>query len=338
VNQASPTSFFRRPRLITLTVGLLCCLSLFAFVGVTAGPESVIRFAVIGDSGSGDKHQRQIAHQMLAWHERLPYDLVLMLGDNIYGGFFGWGGGNKKDFEKRFDRPYADLQERGIAFRAALGNHDMRHRRGQDLIEAYDRFHIDGPHGYYNFTAGTWRTPEGESAPLVEFFVINTIRLEKNKKDPEQLAWLKEALSASRARWRILYGHHPMYSFARAHGSDLGLREKVVPLLLGPDTSSPRVQVALAGHDHIYQRFHPQDGVAYFVCGSSGQLRRGDARPSALVAAVEDQQRSFMLWEASANELRFRAINERGKAFDCGTIEHGAGLRSAQCEALPAGP
>jgi len=80
------------------------------------------------------------------------------------------------------------------------------------------------------------------------------------------------------------------------------------------------VQVVLAGHDHIYQRFHPQKGILYFVCGSSGQLRRGNARPSGAVAAVNDQTRSFMLWEATPTELRFRAINEQGQAFDCGII------------------
>jgi hypothetical protein len=326
----------RPARVLALGAALFFLSGLLASTAGTAGPEPVVRFAVIGDTGTGGNHQRQIARQMLAWHKRLPYDLVLMLGDNIYGGFFGWGGGNKKDFEKKFDRPYADLLEKGIVFRAALGNHDMRHRRGQDLIEAYDRFHIDGPYGYYNFTAGTWITPEGEAAPVVEFFVINTIRLEKEKKDPEQLAWLEQAVSASRARWRVLYGHHPLYSSARAHGSDTGLRMKLAPILLGPDAAGPRVHVALAGHDHIYQRFHPQDGIVYFVCGSSGQLRRGDARPSPLVAAVEDQKRVFMLWEATAEALRFRAINEAGRAFDCGMIGAQAELRSVPCETLPA--
>ena len=272
---------------------------------------------------------------MLAWHDRLPYELVLMLGDNIYGGLFGAGGGDKKDFEKKFDRPYADLRARGVVFRAALGNHDVKHREGRDEIEAYDRFHIGGPQGYYSFTAGEWLPPEGkEPAPLVEFFVINTTRLEKDKRDPEQLVWLEQALAASRARWRVVYGHHPPYSTGRRHASDFGLRRKLEPLLQGDASSAPRVQVVLAGHDHFYQRFHPQQGIAYFVCGSSGKLRRGNARPSSLVAAVEDRQRVFMLWEATAAELRFRALNEQGEAFDCGILRPMALPESVTCSAL----
>jgi hypothetical protein len=94
------------------------------------------------------------------------------------------------------------------------------------------------------------------------------------------------------------------------------------------------VHVVLAGHDHIYQRFHPQNGIVYFVCGSSGKLRRGNARPDALVAAVEDQRRVFMLWEATAEELRFRAINEQGQAFDCGTITSQGQLPAEACPGL----
>ena len=178
----------------------------------------MVRFAVIGDSGTGEKPQYRIARQMAAWHERMPFDLVLMLGDNIYGGWLGLGGGNRKYFDEEFDQPYAELIRRRVIFRAALGNHDTPTRNGQDLIDARDRFHIDGPLGYYRFTAGEWHpqataTPHvggaEHPAPLVEFFVLNTTRMAEGKQDPEQLAWLEKALASSRAHWRIVFGHQP---------------------------------------------------------------------------------------------------------------------------------
>ncbi len=291
-----------------------------------------MRFAVIGDSGSGDEHQQKIADRMAEWHARLPFELVLMLGDNIYGGTFGWGGGDAKDFPERFDHPYKALLSRGVAFRAALGNHDMRHRDGLDLVDAYDRFHIEHPDGYYNFTAGQL----SDGAPLIEFFVINTVRLEKDKEDPLQLEWLERALGGSRARWRIVYGHHPLHSTGKRHGADERMRAKLEPLLLGSwraAGAAPPVHVALAGHDHIYQRFRPQNGIAYFVCGSSGKLRRGNAGPDARVAAVNDRERVFMVWEATPETLRFRAINEHGVAFDCGVLRLGQALQAVDCAA-----
>lgn len=338
---------------------------------------AVVRFAVIGDSGTGKKDQYGIGRQMARWHERLPFSTVLMLGDNIYGGPFGWGGGHRKDFLKKFDKPYAELLERGVWFRASLGNHDTKKDSGQHLIADRDRFHIEGENGYYSFTLGQWdsctdadrnvcATKEGENlAPLVEFFALNTVRFDRGRNDPGQLAWLEQALQNSRARWRIVYGHHPMYSTGKKHGADKRLRGLVEPILLGqkPSTAGakapeglvaenvaaeaatpkertaasdrPRVQVVLGGHDHIYQRFHPQRGIVYFVDGSSGKLRRGNARPDPQVAAVEDQLPVFMLWEATAAELRFRAINIRGEAFDCGRIPAGGEVEEISCDAGP---
>jgi 3',5'-cyclic AMP phosphodiesterase CpdA len=265
---------------------------------------------------------------MAEWHQRLPFGLVLMLGDNVYGGPLNLGGGNAKDFPSRFDQPYAALLSRGVVFRAALGNHDMRHRDGLDLVDAYDRFHIEHPGGYYSFTAG-WLL---DGAPLVEFFVINTVRLEKNKKDPEQLEWLEGALAESRARWRIVYGHHPLYSTGKRHGADERMRAKLEPLFFA--SNKPRVRAVLAGHDHIYQRFHPQGGIAYFVCGSSGKLRRGNAEADSSLAAVNDREHVFMLWDATPEELRFRAINEHGVAFDCGVLRSPGELEPVACAAL----
>ena len=323
------------------------------------------RFAVIGDSGTGEEGQHRIGERMAEWHGRLPFGLVLMLGDNIYGGTFNQGGGNKKDFEKKFDQPYAELLRRGVVFRATLGNHDMQTRDGRDVIESYERFHIERPEGYYSFTAGQWLPEaslgsardegasglrgEGEARPLLEFFVLNTVRLEKDKKDPEQLAWLEQALMDSRARWRIVYGHHPMYSTGKRHGADERMRAKLEPILreekappeagasgLRGGVRQPRVQVVLAGHDHIYQRFHPQKGIAYFVCGASGKLRRGNAKASGEVAAVNDQELVFMLWEATPEELRFYAINERGEAFDCGVVRPAGVVEAEACPAAAA--
>ena len=321
---------WRRSKFLCLFC-LLCVLCIPSPAAQPGGGEP-LRFAVIGDSGTGDAYQFRIAEQMLAWHDRLPFSLVLMLGDNIYGGFLGTGGGHRNDFEEKFDRPYAGLLARGVVFRATLGNHDMRRNDGRELIGDFERFHIGGPLGYYSFTAGEWQTETGEPAPLIEFFVLNTVRLEGRRGDPEQLAWLEQALASSRARWRILYGHHPLYSTGARHGSKIEVRQRVEPLLAGTD-GKPRVQAALAGHDHIYQRWHPQNGVAYLVCGSSGKLRKGNARPSAQVAAVEDQLRTFMLWEATPAELRFRALNERGEAFDCGTLRRTGEVKAAACPA-----
>src|SRR5262245_58209301 len=47
-------------------------------------PDSV-KFAAIGDNGTGDRAQYDVARQMVEWHARFSYDTVIMLGDNMYG-------------------------------------------------------------------------------------------------------------------------------------------------------------------------------------------------------------------------------------------------------------
>src|SRR5438876_273803 len=44
-----------------------------------------IRFAVIGDSGTGDRDQYQVAQEIETYRQKVGFDFVIMLGDNIYG-------------------------------------------------------------------------------------------------------------------------------------------------------------------------------------------------------------------------------------------------------------
>jgi hypothetical protein len=70
-------------------------------------PDSV-RLAVIGDSGTGDKEQFEVARQMTGFDSAFPFDFVVMLGDNIYGGH------EPSDFKRKFEVPYAALLDAGV--------------------------------------------------------------------------------------------------------------------------------------------------------------------------------------------------------------------------------
>lgn len=85
-------------------------------------PKS-IRFAVIGDSGTGKSGQYQVAQQMEKCREKIGFDFVLMLGDNIYGGK------SQRDFERKFELPYKPLLDSGVKFYASIGNHDDPNER-----------------------------------------------------------------------------------------------------------------------------------------------------------------------------------------------------------------
>src|SRR5216683_4564044 len=97
-----------------------------------------LKFAAIGDNGTGDQPEYDVANQMDLWHRRFPFDMVIMLGDNLYGSQ------RPADFVQKFERPYKPLLDAGVKFYASLGNHD---RTSNDL---YGLFNMGGVR-YYTF-------------------------------------------------------------------------------------------------------------------------------------------------------------------------------------------
>ncbi len=251
-----------------------------------AGTPDSLKFAVIGDSGSGQLPQFDVGRQLAAARARFPFELVLMLGDNMYGSQ------RPQDFVDKFERPYAALLQAGVPFYAALGNHDNQSNR------FYQGFNMGGER-YYTFVKKN-----------VRFFVLDT-----NLMDAKQLAWIEEALGQSREEWQVAYFHHPLYSDGARHGSNVELRVVLEPLFVRHG-----VEVVFAGHEHVYQRSTPQKGITHFIEGSSGQLRKGNMRPTAMTAAFFDQDQTFMLVEIAGDEMQFQTISRTGRVVDSGVI------------------
>jgi Na+/H+ antiporter NhaA/predicted MPP superfamily phosphohydrolase len=250
-----------------------------------------LKFAVIGDNGTGEKPQYDVGQQMANARALFPFDMVIMLGDNMYGRQA------PEDFVSKFERPYAALLERGVLFYASLGNHDNQNNR------YYKGFNMGGER-YFTFVKKN-----------VRFFVLDT-----NQLDPKQRSWFDEALQQSHDDWRICYFHHPLYSDGGRHGADVALRVALEPLLV-----KYGVNVVFSGHDHVYERVKPQKGIAYFVAGSGGELRRGDVHRSAETAAYFDQDQAFMLVEVTGDDLYFEAVARTGAIVDAGVIHRQSG-------------
>ena len=146
--------------------------------------------------------------------------------------------------------------------------------------------------------------------PGVRFFALDS-----NYMDKSQLDWLEKELAASGSDWKIAFFHHPLYSSGGTHGSDTQLREKLEPLFL-----KYGVDAVFSGHEHFYERIKPQKGITYFVNGSSGELRKGDTKPSAMTAAHFDQDQAFSLVEVAGDDMYFEARSRTGKTVDSGVV------------------
>ena len=245
------------------------------------------KFAVIGDTGTGGGPQYDIAKLLAGARTRFPYDFVIMLGDNMYGGE------SPSDFVKKFERPYKPILDAGVKFYATLGNHDEPSQR------FYKPFNMDGKR-FYNFKKDD-----------TEFFVLDSTYM-----TPAQVEWLKKALDSSDAKWKIAYFHHPLYSSGEKHGSETDLRVLVEPLFM-----QYGVNVVFAGHEHFYERLKPQNGIYYFTQGGSAKLRKGNLSDrSPMTEKGFDTDNSFMLVEINDDQMFFETISRKGQIVDSGMV------------------
>ncbi len=248
-----------------------------------------LKFAVLGDFGTGDPAQYALAKRMEEVHKAFPFELVLLVGDNIYGS------DRPQDYKTKFEIPYKPLLDAGVRFQAALGNHDAREQR------LYKLFNMNGEL-YYTFKA-----PKQD---------VRVIALESTYMEPDQVVWLEKTLAAASEDWVIVIEHHPLYSSGLTHGSDERLRSALEPLLV-----KYGVDVVLTGHDHLYERSKPQHDITHFVVGSGGKLRPGDFQPNQPFSAkIFDSTNVFLAGEILGDQLVFNAYTTSGAVVDSGTI------------------
>jgi hypothetical protein len=263
--------------------------------------EGSLKFAVIGDSGTGGRQQYEVAARMAEAYAQFPFELVLMLGDNLYGSE------RPRDYEQKFARPYKPLLDAGVKFYASLGNHDDREQR------LYKLFNMGGDL-YYSFKA-----PKQD----VRFFALDS-----TYPDRRQIEWVERELKGAGEDWKIAFFHHPLYSSGGRHGPSEDLRKVLEPLFLKYNVSA-----VFAGHEHFYERIVPQKGILYMTSGGAAKLREGNIRPNSPITAKGfDDDNHFVVMEIDGDEMFFQAISRRGETVDSGSF------RRRQSDTTSGGP
>jgi tartrate-resistant acid phosphatase type 5 len=216
----------------------------------SATTSPVVVFAAIGDYGSGNQSEADVAKLVLSWQP----DFIITLGDNNYPS----GAAQHMDeaigqFYHSYIYPYLGSYGAGAEvnrFFPSLGNHDLISQNGKPY---YDYFTLPGNERYYDFTWGP-----------VHLFALDDIESEPDGVGASsvQASWLKAGLAGSTSPWNIVYMHYPPYS-SGMHGSTDWARWPYAEW--GADA-------ILAGHDHTYERL-VENGLMYFVNGLGGNGR-----------------------------------------------------------------
>lgn len=246
--------------------------------------DQALSFVAVGDWGrEGRNHQSEVAVQMGLAAERIDARFVISVGDNFYDD--GVTDIHDPAWQQSFERIYTapSLQ---APWYVALGNHDYQGNAQAQIDYSAQSPRWRMPARWYDFAE---RAPDGAS---VHFFVIDTSPMIRHyyedgarkvkvgdQKDnvAVQLAWLDRELQRSRARWKIVVGHHPVYSgkadeaspdddsSEHLHGGSPDLIALVDPII-----QRHGVALYLNGHDHDLQ--HVVHGRTHYVCTGAGSL------------------------------------------------------------------
>ena len=262
-----------------------------------------LKFLVFGDFGTGDKPQYELAQRMVDLYKTFPFQMVALVGDNLY----------------RL-RASARLQEE---VRGSLQTAPRRRREVLRVAREPRRARAAVLSSSSTWTASSTTVQGAETGCEVH-------RAGKQLPRPraDQVARGRAEVVEGSVEDRVL--HHPLYSSGTTHGSDLKLRETLEPLFV-----QSNVSVVFNGHDHIYERTKPQQGIQYFVVGSGGQLREGGSQKGLPFSAkIVDDVQVFLAAEIYQNEMVFNAISRTGKIVDSGIVLR----RAVKSPPLPRAP
>jgi hypothetical protein len=248
--------------------------------------ESPVRVLAFGDFGNGSPEQKAVASTISSYHANQRFDLAVTLGDNFYS--VGMESPSDPRWRTWFEDLYSPL---AITFYPALGNHDWGHpdSPAAEVLYSGKTPTWRMPAAYYTFTVGP-----------VQFFAIDTQSVAVVR---QQREWLDREISRSQARWKVVYGHHPIYSDGNYEDRP-DLIETLLPILAN------RVDVGLAGHDHNLQALVPEQGVRFYVAGGGGAgLYNVNPGPRSLFAS---RSNGFAVLDADADRLSVKLVDNSG--------------------------
>jgi 3',5'-cyclic AMP phosphodiesterase CpdA len=268
-----------------------------------------LKVAVFGDSGAGTSGQFSVARALAA----TDVDLVIHAGDVIYPAFS----------DGLADVRLLSVYRRHIAttpYAFAWGNHDLLYGTGhmRSVIRPPTNNTPSGlhqaegttPESYYSFDAGEVHIAV-VFQPYLSQYTLRT--------NSAQYAWLDADLGASKKPWKMILAHHPIatsggHRFTDINANGIADWQEFSAVLL-PLAQKHGVQLFLSGHDHLYERFLPQQGLHAVITGGGGAslyfLRGYDA-----ISAQLHITHHFTRLQFDLETLRVRAVYPNGNNFD----------------------
>jgi tartrate-resistant acid phosphatase type 5 len=236
--------------------------------------EGALSFLIVGDWGRcGEFNQQEVGDQMDYYTGKSDAEFIISTGDNFYDK--GVRSVSDPLWKDSFEEIYKGSNLRRDWF-VVLGNHDYEGTPQAEVDYSKVSRRWNMPARYFTFTK------EINDTSSVRFIFLDTspfVKKYHKEKDKyadlarqdtaKQIRWLDSVLAASTERWKIVVGHHPVYSSSKKHGDTKELKEWLKPML-----EKYKVQVYFAGHDHDLQHQKPSGSTVDYIVSGGGSENR----------------------------------------------------------------
>jgi predicted phosphodiesterase len=272
-----------------------------------------LSFLVMGDWGRhGETKQKQVAESMSRAAVGLEAQFIVSTGDNFYPK--GVASVTDPSWQSSFEQVYTQ-HPLFIDWQVVLGNHDYKSNPEAQIAysQLSERWKL--PAKYYSFT----KKLDKEGKATAEFFCIDTNPFQldyysndeyaaqmKRQDTAAQRLWLENALRKSTATWKIVVGHHPLYSSGKRMGKTGDMENAFASFF-----ERHGVDVYFCGHEHHleYDQFAGRK-LHHFVSGAGSEAGPVRKAPYTVWAG---QAFGFMTATMTDKEMLVQVINEKGE-------------------------
>ena len=326
------------------TVGTMCFSHADKYQDSVAHPisDQALSFVAVGDWGrDGLCCQVDTATEMAAAAEKTKSAAVLNLGDNFYP--FGLDNSSDAQVETSYQnvylKPFAGTYFADLKWYGVLGNHDYRGTiaaqtaLSEDAAAGMEKFVLPASRYYDRKFDGS--LADGTKISVNVWFVDTTPLVPKYYKDskmmsspdglPEyeknkdaniakQMDWLRRGLGSSNAEYKVVVGHHTIYTSGHHTNEDGGNMER----LLRPVMEQGGVIAYICGHDHDLQHLTGPmyegelSTVQYFVSGAGSKTRPIVALDKSQGAVYGEGRPGFMFFSFGREKMRVQVIDGKG--------------------------
>jgi acid phosphatase len=278
-----------------------------------------LNFAVIGDWGrQGRTDQLEVAQQMAITCKKAGAAFVISVGDNFYE--HGVTSLEDDHWQRSFENVYSapSLQ---VPWYVVLGNHDYAGKTGPQLEygKTHPRWIMPARYYQQSFTIDATNRVDCfflDTCPFVHEYYTNPLFSEIPAQNPNaQLQWFYNALAASTAPWKLVFGHHPIYSSGLGHGNQPEMIDHILPLL-----QEFKVQAYFAGHDHDLEHLKVRN-LDLIVSGAGSEHR--PINPFA-TTPFKTSTSGFVLASMRTHEMTVRFIDNKGRMLYQTTVQRNA--------------